>query len=786
MQRRPPRGSYLLEASIVTFAAAFFLVGASDVSRIFHARSAVRAGVREGLRCLYPTDAGCALADTVNPAPANLRYNVSVWDESAQYVVPTEIWRAQAEWMMEPELTIPLEATRVSQATVQLAREKFREHEILFPVQGHHPYLVQQREFPIIGGLDPLNPEFRDRVTRARVSPNQTLGISGIRGTTRSVPGPLQSGFEPQFRIGSAQFSLRDAWPGRDTELLQIRALEQRHSVKIECYAGELLREASPARIDWGRLTGLPPLCRYRGGARLFSSDGLRVPLMLRLTGSTRGTSAAGQGKALIQLRWTMGSSRAEQRLGGRLLSAGASGNFVVRGAGLDDIAVNARTPYEKGGTYFEELRDNGTIMLVPAAAQVFVDVFLVSLNGQPVSWQGGSLELFYPSFSLFPERYSCEPYPNPAICAGAVPVKPLYTSLELERALGSRESFATECSREAPDGYERDPGSFLAALHKRLLSGEAARSTTFWALDSDAASTCAPISRTVSCSGAAHEHLKGCGECQEVDERRLPEGCEEASFDPARDRVTDLSCRTASLEQVERRMGCSDAALPACAKPHARHGSYSLLQGSPQCEYAQRHSPPELESDPTAVSRCGATPQIADQYRTRHNVPAGVEVVLTKAAGPDAVSTNEPDDPCVVYEPGIRRSPERPCGAMLSSEGAAQCCAGSGGRCIVRSVLLPQSSWRSGGLGPEVSGAVQRAARTVKAAYPQAQRQESCDGGGAHCLSVSASEISSEGSASVRASLTVPLRLASLFGEGALTVEHQESRKLEQAVLLE
>lgn len=786
MQRRPPRGSYLLEASIVTFAAAFFLVGASDVSRIFHARSAVRAGVREGLRCLYPTDAGCAPADTVHPAPASLRYNVSVWDESVQYVVPTEIWRAQAEWMTEPELTVPIEATRVSQATVQLAREKFREHEVLFPVQGHHPYLVQQREFPFIGGRDPLNPEFRDRVTRERSLPNKSVDISDIRGMTRNVAGLQQSGFEPQFRIGSAQFSLRDAWPGRDTDLSQIRALEQQHGVKIDCYAGELVRQASPARIDWSRHSGLPPLCRYRGDARLFSADGLRVPLMLRVTGNTRGTSAAGQGKALIQLRWTMGSSRAEQRLGGRLLSAGVSGNFVVRGAVLDDVAENARAPYEKGGAYYEELRDNGMVMLVPAAAQVFVDVFLVSLNGQPVSWQGGSLELFYPSFSYFPERYSCELASNPAICSGGVPVKPLYTSLELERTLASRELFASECSRSAPDGYERDPAYFLADLRKRLQSGEAARSTTFWALDADAASTCAPISRTIPCSGAAQEHLKGCGECQEVDERRLPEGCEEASFDPARDRVTDVSCRTAPLEEVERRMGCSDAALPACAKPHASRGSHSLLQGGPQCEYAQRHSPPALESEPTAVSRCGATTQLADQYRTQHNVPAGVEVVLTKATGPDTVSTDEPDDPCVVYETGIRRSPERPCGAMLSSDGAAQCCAGSGGRCIVRSVLLPKSSWRSGGSGVELSGAVQRAASTVQAAYPQAQRQESCGGGGAHCLDISAREVSSEGSASVRASLTVPLRLASLFGQGAFTVEHQESRKLEQAVMRE
>lgn len=54
------KGSYLLEVAVVTMGLVFFIVGAFDVARIFQARGAVRAGVREGLRCLYPTDHGCS------------------------------------------------------------------------------------------------------------------------------------------------------------------------------------------------------------------------------------------------------------------------------------------------------------------------------------------------------------------------------------------------------------------------------------------------------------------------------------------------------------------------------------------------------------------------------------------------------------------------------------------------------------------------------------------------------------------------------------------------------
>ena len=68
-QKTCVRGSYLLEAAIVTFGLAVFLVGASDVARIFHARSALRAGVREGLRCLYPTDGGCARPEADHGTP---------------------------------------------------------------------------------------------------------------------------------------------------------------------------------------------------------------------------------------------------------------------------------------------------------------------------------------------------------------------------------------------------------------------------------------------------------------------------------------------------------------------------------------------------------------------------------------------------------------------------------------------------------------------------------------------------------------------------------------------
>lgn len=103
-----------------------------------------------------------------------------------------------------------------------------------------------------------------------------------------------------------------------------------------------------------------------------------------------------------------------------------------------------------------------------------------------------------------------------------------------------------------------------------------------------------------------------------------------------------------------------------------------------------------------------------------------------------------------------------------------------------MRSVLLPQPGSGSGSSGVEVAAALQRAASTVLAAYPQAVRSDACDGTGGHCLAVSAQEIPGKERASMRASLSVPLRLSGIFGREALTVEHQESRRLERTMLAE
>lgn len=787
--RSPPsrtRGHYLLEAAFVVFGVSFFLVGASDVARIFHARSAVRAGVREGVRCLYPTDAACSQSIPEQLSPSLMRYNVDVWDEAASYLVRNATWSASASWMTEPELAIPLEEERISVAEVDLARDRYRIHEVLFPVQGHHPHILQQRELPLVGGSDPLAPEFRDRIFHRPVAPHKTVDLRAVSGKTRASLVGSQGGFEPQFKIGSVRFRLADAWATREQDVAVIQSLEGAHGIRIPCYAGTLVRGSAPPRLDWAA-SPAPAACAYRAGQQLWRDRQLYVPLMLRVSGSTRGTLRGAQGKALISIRWERGTEEQKQELGGRLIGQGGSGNFVVRGATLDDIAKSARAPYSPpGGAYHEEISRHGSVLLVPVDATVHLDAYLVSLNGGQVAWQGEALELYYPSFAFVPESVPCPLSPYPARCEQAGHPRPLFATSDAARAPTSRATDETACARTPPEGFQGDPGELFSRLAAKAARGEALQPTKFYQLDGEGpGGLCAPLRRRVQCRGAFREHLKGCQECREVEGGvALPPGCADPEFQPGRDVVVRVSCERHATGREERRLGCSAQPLPGCAAPNAQEVSRYVWNAGAgaSCSRARIHSPPRLVIGPLPESKCGPSPDIEAEYRRRHQVPGQVQISVGSAPAEDSVLPQPPADPCTVSTPSYKAGPRRSCGSLLTGDAAAACCSSFSGRCSITPIRVSQAAPRSEPYGVSVERAQRRVADVVQAAYPQASWQPACSGRSpAHCLTVSATHNHSLQSVSVRAQVSVPLRLSALFGAETVTVAHSESRVLEQ-----
>lgn len=783
VMRRPPAlvcGSYLLEAAVVTFGLLFFIVGASDIARIFHAREALRAGIRDGLRCLYPTDAGCSASGTDTFAPSQTRYEVDVWNEVATYTMPQTILSAHASWTTEPELITPLEEERVSSVAVKLARDQLKENQVLFPVRGHYPYLLQKRDLPMLGGGNPLMPEFFDRTTQQAVLPDQVVDLSSIAASTRAVTGVSATGFEPRFRVGGARFSVSDAWVDAAKDSALIRQIEREQQVAVECFSGPRAKRGSDFYIDWS-VTKNPPRCSYRGGAQLFSGGELSVPIMFRVSGSTRGTSVRGQGKVLVSLRWERGRESRTQLLGGRLISAGASGNFIVRGAALEDIRVDAQRPYTPSGAYGDEIRSHGTLMLIPVNAQVFIDVYLISSNGQPVSWQGSRLELFYPSFSFVPEKFSCDFSADPEVCKGKTPVRPLYATLDPSRELRGQETSRTQCAREKPAGFEEDENEFLSRLRTRIRTGALqARPTSYWRLDPLGEGRCRPQDKRVTCAAEGRVRLKGCSECGGGETNVLPAGCSEPTFEAGRDTVEEVTCSRIAIEAVDRRRACTGDELPTCAAPHALEGNRFLLLGGSQCVRAVTHNPAPLRTAPSPTSRCGEQTGLDVEYRRMHHVPDGVPIVVESLPADDRALDTPPSDPCVVYESVLKPGPKTQCGHLASSDVASKCCADNGGRCSITPVVSGPSTGFNQSPQILLDRASERVIRTVQAAYPSARRPGSCERDAENCLQISSVHEAAAKTVMLNAEVKVPIRLASVFGATGVTVQHQELRGLE------
>jgi hypothetical protein len=106
-------GSYLLEFALAALGVAFFVVGVSDLAKIFHARGAVHAGVSEGLRCLYPTDPTCANVSLPNADITGSRYNAWVWGTEGS-LLPQSSYLLSASLFNEPVQAAPRMASRLT------------------------------------------------------------------------------------------------------------------------------------------------------------------------------------------------------------------------------------------------------------------------------------------------------------------------------------------------------------------------------------------------------------------------------------------------------------------------------------------------------------------------------------------------------------------------------------------------------------------------------------------------------------------------------------------------
>lgn len=769
-------GSYMFELAFVIMGVSVFIVGAADITRIFQARGAVRAAVNDGARCIFPTDSACRARRAGDISPPGPTFDVWVW--GAGYEVPQESFVVSARWRDEPVYEIPTLRDEISSITVERPQLQYRQYSVRYPVTAHTAYLLQTRFLPVVVGGRPLEPQFADPLTNSISRPTATYGIQSVTGsTTRDGRSALNGPYDDSLKIGSISFSVRDAWPTMEEDAKQISAMPSQVATSLSCLYGSRQESSWGEGVNWS--AGTPRECRYRvrssHASPVMRGGALKVPMMFRVEGHSRGTAQGAEGKVMMALSWrspSMGSGRVE--LGGRVVGHWGGGNFIPRGLADVDIDPALRSQY---ADYKEELSRYYELPLLPVDATVTLDFYLVSFNNRRVAWNGGTLQVWLPQYRLAQERHECGYASDPSLCSQPPAAAPIhYLSLSNRSPFVAVASGNDRCALDADISPERDVATVVARLRREYVREGKAYPYSFHVTVPTARPICPPKISTKPCSIELPEYFEGC----EVSMTREEIGARCGAVDPL-DKVRAVTTRSLS-RSLKRVRICSDGALPQCAMPNARKVESVITLEEISCEAAQISNGSQMVIGPLDVTTCQTREEEAQRlYRLREKVPMEVPISVVRLPTISRFSADPPTSACVPYHSVEGDTREILCGRGLSAAAAQRCCAASGGRCRKQVVVAPSEPLRDSERGELLVAAQRRVIEAVRAGYPPARYQELCGDSERDCLEVSTSLADNDSKAIVSAKVRVPLMLLRPLVRDVMTVEHSTTRELER-----
>jgi hypothetical protein len=769
-------GSYVLELAFVIMGVSFFIVGAADITRVFQARSAVRAAVNDGARCIFPTDSACRAHGAGEISPPRPTFDVWVWGKG--YEVPQESFVVSAQWRVEPVYEIPTLQDEVASITVERPQFQYRQYSVSYPVTAHTAYLQQTRFLPVVIGGRPLEPKFADPLTNSASRPTASYGIQSVTGsTTRGARGPLHGPHSDNLKIGSISFSVRDAWPSMEEDTKQIAAMPSQVATSLPCLYGSRQESSWGEGLNWS--AGTPWECRYRvrssRASPVMRGGTLKVPMMFRVEGNSRGTAEGAEGKVMMALSWrspSMGSGRVE--LGGRVVGHWGGGNFIPRGLAEVDIDPVLRSQY---ADYKEELSLYHELPLLPVDATVTLDFYLVSFNGRRVAWNGGTLEVWLPQYRLVQERHECGYASDPSVCSQPPAAGPIhYLSLSNRQPFQAMASGTDRCALEEDISAERDIATVIARLSNEYARKGTVDPYSFHVKVPTTQLICPPKIETKPCSIELPEYFEGCQVSMTREE--IAARCGALSHV---EQVRAFTTRP--LSRASRRVrACSDGALPQCAMPNARKVESVIYEGESACEAGQISNGPQMVIGPLDVTMCHTREEDAQRlYRVRQKIPMEVPISVVRLPTISRFSADPPTSSCVPYHSVQGDAREMTCGRGLSAAAAERCCAASGGRCRKQLVVTPSEPSRDSEREELLVAAQRRVIEAVRAGYPSARYQEMCGDSERDCLEVSTSLADNDSKAIVSAKVRVPLMLLRPSMSDVMAVEHSTTRALER-----
>jgi hypothetical protein len=821
-------GLYLLEYSLVFFGVAVFLVGVSDISRIFHARGAVRAGVTEGLRCLYTSDAKCGGQSAGSGWAPGARFNARIAGGglNGYYELPRVSYQLTSSWFNESIYQAEFATKRLTQVTLTQPQDPYRRYQVMFPGVAHAAYILKTRELPIVttgsGSTSAervLNPRFIDPDTGAARSENRLVAAPTLTIKSKSVsPGVVGRTMDSSFTIGiSDLFSGSNDWSN-------LKSLETSYNFRAPCYQGaKTTLPDGGSGISWPG-SGAPASCSYRSSSEaLYNGASMKVPVMIHVAGDGYISSS----KSWPEWRGVLGQVELElwqsdkliASLGGREFQRTSSssnsafnkqwGNFVTRGAGFNstgayDVTQSYVDACKAAGYDGGECKNYITLPLVEVGSPVTLKFKLKwrsdGATTKPdvnITWAGGDVRIFYPSFRAVHESRACGYSAAPNTCSASVaPMRTSFNTTDLGSSLSYSEGAETSCGRDAPTGFLGLIPDALENLRSDFQSGQRQlEPVSFWS-HGNSSDKCADKISDVSCEEEPREYIKGCEPNYFLPGDALSK-CALDDYQPARDTVAAPRFSYGSSDRSELRGACSGEQFPECAKESLVYKGTTIFGAeSKGCRAALPINLPLMETRPLFKDTCVDTlAEFVKRYRERHGVPEGIDVISKSQDEEPVITSERPTNSC--WESREIKGDEKKswlCAEGTSRAVANRCCERYGQeRCSLEQ--LNTGSGGSSGDGNEqiASGAIERVYSTVHAAYPPArmdsgcgsQEQASSESRQANCLAVQAAPAGDGTQATIQASMRVPLALFGWLGlRDSAVVSHQETRVLESSLV--
>lgn len=414
----------VLEHTIGLFALLTFLFGATDISTIVQARTALAAATKSAVRCVYTTDGLCTDRDPKDAAALFDVYHADSVLKGWSYH-----YSGVASWLELPIYsTAGVKAEVLKEVTFDVETRPLALTRRVYPAQGRIDYIANIEGLPFIQAQEGriFDVEFfRDRSSTVPAEPQLVRELSSVI---------LHADQNASKDMAEISFMLRSPLNEADATLRCYDAKYSTVNFSVPC--------ADPA--------GWTP-----------AALGQETYIVLDIQGDAH--EGIGNGAIALQILQEGGEWR---NLGGRKLSGSSVGHddFVPRGGAPEDYSwsrFESKKVFDPlRTTYGQEILTHQAIK-IPYGRQIKLRFTLLHESGDSVAWRGKMLTIYAPRYERRSEWRDCSMFLPPGEAAKKIGcdlgIKDLPPSeIRLVSGQVREETLSLGCVAKSPIALER------------------------------------------------------------------------------------------------------------------------------------------------------------------------------------------------------------------------------------------------------------------------------------------------------------------------------------------